>query len=117
MKTTNMGQQDNAADENLRRVMASLLMWGGWIGASLIFAWATLQYDPNAGQFAPQWVGFTFIGLLCVAIAGTLVRSRMRLQDTIIHAFTIGIMAAKEAVDIEHQEIRRELDGLADADD
>lgn len=105
MKTTNMGADDGMDNETARRVLASSAMWGGWSVAGVVFAWATFVFNPNQGHFAPQWVGFTFIGALCVAIAGTLVRSRMRLQDTITKAFEIGLMSARVRSEIQHKEL------------
>lgn len=76
--------------EPLRRIVAAVFQWGGWITCIGVFVYATSQFDPNHGNFAPQWVSFTFIFSIGVAIAGTLVRSRMRLTQTILSAFRAG---------------------------
>lgn len=76
--------------EPVRRIIALVLQWGGWISCIGIFAYATTYFDPNHGHFAPQWVGFGFILSMGIGIAGTLVRSRMRLTQTIVDAFKAG---------------------------
>lgn len=85
-----------AGTETFRRIAAVIFMVGGWVTAGAVFAYATLHFDPSKGQFAPQWVGFAFIGSMCVAIAGTSVRSRHRLTDTIVAAFQAGAFAAAQ---------------------
>lgn len=95
--------------ETARRAAASFFQWAGWGYAFGIFLYATLNYNPNQGDFAPQWVGFTFIGSLCIGIAGTLVRSRMRLTDTIVSAFTAGAAAA-QAAHQEHDDIVKRIE-------
>lgn len=82
--------------ERLRRAAALILMWTGWLGALAVFAYATENFDPNHGNFAPQWVGFAFIGCIGVAIAGSTARSRMRLSDTIVAAFKAGFDASED---------------------
>ena len=88
--------QKSVIPENVRRVLASILQWGGWLGCLALFFWATNTYNPNKGHFAPQWVGFAFIFSLGVAIAGTTARSRMRITDTIVSAFKVGMSTAEE---------------------
>jgi hypothetical protein len=83
--------------EGLRRALASVIQWGGWLGTLGLFLWATFKYDPTEGRFAPQWVGFAFIFLIGLAIAGTTARSRMRLTDAIIHAFRTGMLTASSS--------------------
>lgn len=106
MKSTNMKDTNNVAlPESFRRTFSLCLMWGGWTYAAFIFTWGILEYNPSQGHFAPQWVSFSFTASLVLAIAGTLVRSRMRLQDTVIAAFQIGMAAATAA----HNEIDRRV--------
>lgn len=81
--------------ERYRRLVALVLQWGGWLYAIFILVWATTQYDPAEGRFAPQWVGLSFILSIGIAIAGTTARSRMRLSDTIVDAFRTGMEAQK----------------------
>jgi hypothetical protein len=57
--------------EHIRRFLASLAQWVGWFGAFT--------------------VGSTVIICLFVGIVGTLVRSRMRLSQTILAAFRAGV--------------------------
>lgn len=80
--------------ERVRRALAFAFMWAGWLGALTIFAYATATYDPNHGNFAPQWVGFSFIFCIGVAIAGSTARARMRLADSIVAAFRAGFEAS-----------------------
>lgn len=58
--------------------------------------WSEINYDPNHGDFAPQWVGLAFIFLIGVAIAASGARARHRLSDTIVEAFRIGLRNGKE---------------------
>lgn len=101
--------QKGDAGESIRRAAASFFQWGGWGYAFGIFLFATLNYDPATGHFAPQWVSFTFIGSLCIGVAGTLVRSRMRLTDTIVGAFQAGAEAYQMARE-EHNEILHKIE-------
>lgn len=83
--------------ENVRRVGASFLQWGGWGGAVFLLIWGTMNYDPSKGEFAPQWVSFTFILCIGFAIAGTTARARMRLSDTIIAAMKMGYQISEDS--------------------
>lgn len=85
--------------ESVRRVGASVLQWGGWGGAVALLIWATVNYNPSTGHFAPQWVSLTFILLIGFAIAGTTARARMRLSDTIIAAMKMGYSLRKDEDD------------------
>lgn len=84
--------------EPIRRVLAGVAQWGGW-AASVGLLVYSIQFHPEKGDFAPQWVGLTFVMCIGVAIAGTLVRSRMRLTNTIMAAFRAGasLRAKQEA--------------------
>ena len=75
--------------ETVRRVGAILAQWGGWTGAVAVYLFSVTQYSRM--QDRPQWIGSTFLILLFIAIVGTLVRSRMRLTQTIIEAFKAGV--------------------------
>jgi hypothetical protein len=96
--------------EALRRVAASVIMWGGWGGCIGLGTWAIVEFDPNHGDFAPQWVGLGFILLMGVAIAGTLARSRMRLTHAILTAFRAGVDSANEETDRRVEAITDRLD-------
>ena len=89
--------------EPIRRGTAVFLQWGGWLCTIGVFIYATLEFDPNHGDFAPQWVPFAFILSMGIAIAGTLVRSRMRLTDTIIKAFRAGAKSERERARDENE--------------
>jgi len=83
--------------ESVRRVGADVLQWGGWGGAVFLLVWGTMNYDPSKGEFAPQWVSFTFILCIGLAIAGTTVKARMRLSDTIIAAMKMGFQISEDS--------------------
>lgn len=90
--------------ESVRRVIASVLQWFGWLGSLALIIWATTEYDPHHGDFAPQWVGLSVIFLVGVSIAATSARARMRLSDTITKTFTAGFQTAvtnREKADAE----------------
>lgn len=80
----------------LRRAVANIAMWGGWAGAIALGVWSITSYNPEQGQFAPQWVGLTFILLIGIAIAGTSVTSRIKLSRTIVDAFKAGFESARQ---------------------
>lgn len=103
------GAMEGDTGESLRRVGAAFFQWAGWGYAFGIFLYATLNYDPATGHFAPQWISFTFIGSLCIGVAGTLVRSRMRLTDSIVTAFEMGARAYEMARE-EHNEILHKIE-------
>lgn len=81
---------DGRDSEPLRRIGASILQWGGWLSTLGFGLYSVIEFDPNHGNFAPQWLTFVWIVSMGLAIAGTLVRSRMRLTKTILHAFKAG---------------------------
>lgn len=77
--------------ERTRRLLAIVGMWGGWAGAMGLGVWSVVDYDPNHGDFAPDWVGLAFIFLIGVAIAASSARARQKLSAQIIEAFRIGL--------------------------
>jgi hypothetical protein len=101
---------DGRDTEPARRVMASVCQWGGWLSTVGFGLYAVVEFDPNHGHFAPQWVTFVWIFSMGVAIAGTLVRSRMRLTKTILSAFSAGQAAARGAAADEVRDTLASLD-------
>lgn len=93
----------NRDTEPTRRLMASVLQWAAWATVVGVFVYATSQFDPNRGNFAPQWVGFTFIFAIGVAITATLVRSRMRLTQTILSVFRAGQRSERDRQEDLHE--------------
>lgn len=83
----------NGRGESIARAVTSVLAWGSWLAVGGLFAYATFQFNPAEGKFAPQWVGFAFIGLIGVAIAAGAARGRHKLSDTITDAFRAGLIA------------------------
>lgn len=96
----------NKDTELARRFTAATLQWGGWSTCIGVFVYGATQFDPNHGVFAPQWVSFTFIFSMGVAIAGTLVRSRMRLTQTIIGVFQAGQQSERDRA------VREDAEGI-----
>lgn len=109
--------QNGPDTEPARRIVAAVLQWGGWATCVGVFVYATVDFDPNHGDFAPQWVGFAFILSMGVGIAASIVRSRMRLTKAVITAFTAGLAAQKEATDQRVERIVRRLDGRKNEDE
>lgn len=95
---------DGRDTEPTRRLVAVLLQWGGWLSTIGFGLYTVVAYDPNHGNFAPQWVTFVWIFSMGVAIAGTLVRSRMRLTSTILSAFKAGQISADAQRDSERED-------------
>jgi energy-converting hydrogenase Eha subunit B len=81
--------------EGTRRILASVAQWGGWLGSFGVFAWATLTIDPGTAPRVKLLTVLVVIILVGVAVAGTTVRSRMRLSETIVHAFKVGMESVK----------------------
>jgi hypothetical protein len=78
------------------RLLVILGAWGGWAGSLALGIWSVIEYDPNHGHFAPQWVGLAFIFLVGVAIAASSARARHKLSDQIVQAFRIGLTNGNE---------------------
>lgn len=110
---TDMNGNSERLTESFRRTGAAVLQWGGWGTGLGIWLYAIINYNPAGGRFAPQWVGLSFIVALFVGVAGTLVRSRMRLADTILGAFQAGMAVAREKDAKHHEEIMDELAAAA----
>lgn len=93
--------------EKVRRPLAFIFQWGGWLGSMGLGIWSIVEYDPTKGEITPPWVGLTFIFLLGIAIAGTGARSRMRLTDAIVHAFRTGQLVARNGGREEQSEFNK----------
>lgn len=98
------------ANETLRRRVSGLLQILGWWGSLGLGLWAAFSFNPAKGHFAPQWVGFGYIGLLGIAIAATHVRSRMRLQAAILKAFETGMRAQQMLFEEHAKQINTNID-------
>lgn len=86
----------NRDTEPIRRMSAATLQWAGWLTCVGLGTWSIVAFDPNHGHFAPQWLGLTFIFALGVAIAASVVRSRMRMTKAILGAFKAGQESAAQ---------------------
>lgn len=84
-------EEKELVPEHIRRFTAAAAQWGGWLAAFTIYIYSITTYNPSQGNFAPQWVGSTFLICLFIGIAGTMVRSRMRLSQTILESFRAGV--------------------------
>jgi hypothetical protein len=104
--------QNRMDTEPLRRIVATVLQWGGWLTNIALFVYATLEFDPNHGHFAPQWVGFGFIFSMGVGVAATLVKSRMRLSRSILGAFKEGRKSSRDDTDQRVAEVVKRQDEL-----
>lgn len=82
--------------EAVWRKFITALAWLSWLAALAVFAYATWQFDPSKGEFAPQWVGFTFITCIGVGIAAGNAKAKHNLSDTILAAFETGMIAQAE---------------------
>lgn len=92
-----MSRSTNFRDggESVRRAITGTLAWGGWLATILLGLWSSLHYNPAQGEFAPQWVGLSFILSVGVAIAAGAARGRHKLTDTVLAAFAAGVEAAR----------------------
>jgi hypothetical protein len=84
------------SDGTVRKWAAFTAMWGGWLTAIGMGIYSVAEFDPHMGNFAPQWVSFTFIGSIGVAIAGGSAVSRIKLAETIVAAFKAGFASAAD---------------------
>lgn len=82
--------------EEVRRVIAWVLACGGWIASFVLALYASLNFDPSTGDFAPAWFTPTEIILIGIAIASGTALGRMRSVETITKVFRAGTMAALE---------------------
>lgn len=81
--------------EKFKRAATAFIAWGSWLAVALVFLYATVNYNPNKGEFAPQWVGFTFIALIGVAIAAGNALGRHKLSDTMLKVYRAGVETAR----------------------
>lgn len=99
MSAKDVDEKFQRGTENAWRHLITFLAWAAWLGALAVFAYATIKYNPNEGNFAPQWVGFTFIALIGVGIAAGNTKAKHNLSDTIVGAFRAGMDAQSELMD------------------
>lgn len=82
-------------DTRRRRAAALAVAWCAACVAAGTFAYATLEFNPDAGQFAPPWVSFVFFAALAVTIIAANVSGRLRATDAMVKAFEAGFKSAE----------------------
>lgn len=80
---------EKAFAEPTRRATALALLWFGWISTIVLVTLRTF------GVLSQQW-GSLVVFTVAVAVAASITRSRMRLRDTIIETFQVGLDAGEE---------------------
>lgn len=85
--------------EDDRRKATLGLAWAGWVGTGVLVILRATELVPMAwGSVAILTIG--------VAIAASLARSRMRLTDTIVGVFEVGVNAANDEREALREEVR-----------
>lgn len=82
-------------DHRGRIITALAVTWGAVAAALGVFAYSTLEFDPNAGHFAPPWVSFIFIASVGVAIIAANIAGRLKMTDAVLRAFEVGFKSAE----------------------
>lgn len=91
--------------EEHRRALALFFTVGGWTASFGLALWATLNYNPSQGRFAPQWVTLSVFMAMGIAIAGGVALGRLRSVQVLTKVFQAGIIAdGKEAEDDERKD-------------
>jgi hypothetical protein len=88
--------------EEHRRALALFFTVGGWLASFGLALYATLNYNPSQGKFAPQWVTLSVFLSMGVAIAGGVALGRLRSVQVLTKVFQAGIIA--DGKDGEHGE-------------
>lgn len=83
-------------DANRRRVIWIAATWTLGCAGLGVFSYATLEFDPNQGHFAPPWVSFVFIACGISAVITSNVAGNLRAVDAMVRAFKIGFEAAEK---------------------
>lgn len=104
-----MKESGDYVKEQTRRRATSIMMWGGWLGIQGYVAWSLVTVltagVPTPPGALPLWTGPIAFDLFLFAVVGTMLRSRMRLRDTIVGVFVSGIRAARaRGVDVAMQD-------------
>lgn len=80
--------------EETRRAMALVVTVTCWVASFALALYASLSFDPSAGNFAPSWFTPTEIILIGAAIASGTALGRMRSIETLTKVFRAGQLAA-----------------------
>lgn len=91
-------------NETMKRVTLWIVSVGGWLYAVGTACWATLEYDPNHGNFAPQWMGLSVFLSMGFAIASGVSLGRINSVRTLARIFQSGMSVAEDAARRRHDE-------------
>lgn len=77
--------------ETIKRIALRAVAVGGWLYAIAISTWATLNFDPSAGRFAPQWMTLSVFLAMGFAIASGVALGRITSVRTLVNIFNAGM--------------------------
>ena len=82
-------------NETYRRVALWIVSLGGWSWAISIAVWATVNFDPSQGRFAPQWASLSVFLAMGMAIAAGVSLGRISSTRSLTRIFEAGMMAQR----------------------
>lgn len=82
-------------NETVRRTLLWVASLVGWSYTVAIATWATVNFDPSKGHFAPQWVGLSAFISMGIAIAAGVTLGRMSSLRTLAQIFEAGMIAQR----------------------
>lgn len=80
-------------NETVKRVALWVISIGGWGWAVGAATWAVLEFDPNHGNFAPQWLGLSVFLSMGFAIAAGVSIGRLNSVRTLTKVFGAGALS------------------------
>lgn len=80
-------------NETCRRIVLWTVSLGGWGYAVGMAIWATLEYDPQHGRFAPQWMTLSVFLSMGFALAAGVAVGRINSVRTLSRIFDAGMLA------------------------
>jgi hypothetical protein len=85
--------------EEHRRALALFFTVGGWLASLGLALFASLNYNPNQGRFAPQWMTLTVFITMGIAIAGGVALGRLRSVEILTRVFQAGLDGRNDDAD------------------
>lgn len=82
-------------NETVKRVTLWVLSIGGWAWAVGTATWAILEYDPQHGHFAPQWMSLSVFLSMGIAIAAGVSIGRFNSVHSLARIFEAGMLTSK----------------------
>lgn len=82
-------------NETGKRVFLWTVSVVGWLWAVGVATWAVLEFNPQAGHFAPQWASLSVFLAMGFAIAAGVSLGRINSVRTLARIFDAGMMAQK----------------------